>query len=347
MKPSSNTSSSSHDIARIALTTGEPAGIGPDLCLAIAQQALAGVSKYELVCLADRTLLEERARALRLSVRLHDYDPSIPRAHAAGSLTVLHTPLAVPCTAGKLDTRNARYVLQLLDRAIDGCVSGEFAAMVTAPVQKSVICDAGMPFTGHTEYLAERTRSPKPVMMLTTGSLRVALATTHLPLRAVSDAITVDLLCEVMEILDRDLRRLWALSRPRIAVCGLNPHAGESGHLGDEELRVIGPAIERMKARGLEVSGPFPADTLFVPRILAAYDAALAMYHDQGLPVIKHAGFDSAVNVTLGLPIVRTSVDHGTALDLAGTGRADSGSLEAALHLAVEMSSRGSRVVSI
>ena len=333
MKPTSNTSSNSPH-RRIALTAGEPAGIGPDLCLAIAHRALTA----ELVCLADRTLLEQRARALGLSIELREYDAGAPpRAHTPGSLTVLHTPLAVPCIPGKLDTRNARYVLQLLDRAIDGCVSGEFAAVVTAPVQKSVINDAGVPFTGHTEYLADRTHAPRPVMMLTTGAIRVALATTHLPLKEVSAAITIDSLCEVIEILDRDLRRSWALSQPRIAVCGLNPHAGESGHLGDEEIRVISPAIERLKARGIAVSGPLPADTLFVPRILAGYDAVLAMYHDQGLPVVKHAGFDHAVNVTLGLPIIRTSVDHGTALDLAGTGRAESGSLEAAVTLAVEM----------
>jgi len=360
MKPTSNTNSKL-SIARIALTSGEPAGIGPDLCLAIAGRALSvpGATQLganapraagepathsvrltpsvELVCLADRSLLEQRARSLGLSIELRDYDPAAPRAHTPGSLTVLHTPLAEPCVAGRLDTRNARYVLQLLDRAIDGCGSGEFAAMVTAPVQKSVINDAGVPFTGHTEYLAERTQAPRPVMMLTTGNIRVALATTHLPLKDVSAAITIESLCEVVEILDRDLRRSWALSQPRIGVCGLNPHAGEGGHLGDEEIRVIAPAIEQLKARGLTVSGPLPADTLFVPRILANFDAVVAMYHDQGLPVVKHAGFDTAVNVTLGLPIVRTSVDHGTALNLAGTGRADSGSLEAAVRLAVEM----------
>jgi 4-hydroxythreonine-4-phosphate dehydrogenase len=297
----------------------------------------------ELVCLADRSLLEQRARTLGLHVELRDYDPASPRPHTPGSLSVLHTSLAAPCVTGKLDIRNAKYVLQLLDRAADGCVAGEFAAIVTAPVQKSVINDAGVPFTGHTEYLAERTHAPRPVMMLTTGTLRVALATIHLPLKDVSAAITIDSLSEVIEILDRDLRRAWALDRPRIAVCGLNPHAGESGHLGDEEIRVIGPAIEKLKARGLALSGPLPADTLFVPRILANYDAVLAMYHDQGLPVVKHAGFDHAVNVTLGLPIIRTSVDHGTALDLAGTGRAESGSLEAAVRLAFDMASASKR----
>lgn len=348
MKPTSNISSSAAKAApnprtaRVALTSGEPAGIGPDLCLAMAQQGLAKTgASFELVCLADRTLLEQRARQLNLQIELRDYDANSPQPQRIGSLTVLHIPLAAPTVPGRLDVQNARYVLQLLDRAVDGCVAGEFAAMVTAPVQKSVIADSGVPFMGHTEYLAERTHAPKPVMMLTTGALRVALATTHLPLKDVSAAITIDLLCEVLEILDRDLRRSWGLSSPRIAVCGLNPHAGESGHLGDEELRVIGPAIARMRERGLHITGPLPADTLFVPRVLAPYDAVLAMYHDQGLPVVKHAGFDDAVNVTLGLPIIRTSVDHGTALDLAGTGRAESGSLESAVRLALDMIEHG------
>jgi 4-hydroxythreonine-4-phosphate dehydrogenase len=249
----------------------------------------------------------------------------------------------VRSTPGRLDTANARYVLDLLDRATDGASAGEFAAMVTAPVHKGVINDAGVPFTGHTEYLAERTHAPLPVMMLATGAMRVALATTHLPLKAVSDAITIESLCEIVAILYHDLVKWWRIPQPRVALCGLNPHAGEGGHLGDEEIRVIAPAIARMRASGLRVTGPLPADTAFVPRILADFDAVLAMYHDQGLPVIKHAGFDSAVNITLGLPILRTSVDHGTALDLAGTGRADPSSLAAALGLAIELSSRAHR----
>jgi 4-hydroxythreonine-4-phosphate dehydrogenase len=253
---------------------------------------------------------------------------------------VIDLPLAAPVTAGRLDAANARHVLGLLDRAIDGCAAGEFAAMVTAPVQKSVINDAGVPFTGHTEYLAERTHSPQPVMLLAAGNLRVALATTHLPLRAVSDAITPALLDTTLRILHDDVRRLWGISRPRIAVCGLNPHAGESGHLGLEDRDVIQPAIERARAAGMLVDGPLPADTVFVPRVLSNYDVVLAMYHDQGLPVLKHAGFGHAVNVTLGLPIVRTSVDHGTALDLAATGRADAGSLIAATQLAIEFAAR-------
>jgi 4-hydroxythreonine-4-phosphate dehydrogenase len=228
----------------------------------------------------------------------------------------------------------------MLDQAIDGCVRREFAAMVTAPVQKSIINEGGVPFTGHTEYLAERTGASHPVMLLAADTLRVALATTHLPLRAVSDAVTPALLDTTLSILHEDVRRLWGISRPRIAVCGLNPHAGESGHLGTEDRDVILPAIERARAAGMLVDGPLPADTVFVPRHLSNYDVVLAMYHDQGLPVLKHAGFGHAVNVTLGLPIARTSVDHGTALDLAGTGRADAGSLIAATRLAIEFGTR-------
>lgn len=322
-------------LPRIALTSGEPAGIGPDLCLAIAAREL----DCDLVCLGDRELLAERAQALGLKVQLRPYERAA-RRHLPGTLTVEHHPLRASASAGRLDARNSPCVLQLLERACDGALAGEFAAIVTAPVHKGVINDAGIPFTGHTEFLAERTHAARPVMMLATSSLRVALATTHLPLAGVSAAVTGGLLCEVLEIIDRDLARWWDIERPRIAVCGLNPHAGESGHLGDEEIRVIAPAIARMQARGLRVAGPLPADTVFVPRVLADFDVVLAMYHDQGLPVIKHAGFESAVNVTLGLPILRTSVDHGTALDLAGTGLADPGSLSAAIELAVQLARR-------
>lgn len=322
-------------LPRIALTSGEPAGIGPDVCLTIASLAL----DCDLVCLGDRAMLAARARALGLDLRLRQYDGTSCR-HVAGTLTVEHHPLQVPVVAGRLDARNSSYVLRMLERACDGALGGEFAAIVTAPVHKGVINDAGIAFTGHTEFFAERAHAPRPVMMLATDSLRVALATTHLPLARVSGAITGELLCEVLQILDRDLARWWGIARPRIAVCGLNPHAGEGGHLGDEEIRVIAPAIAHMQAQGLRVVGPMPADTIFVPRILADFDAVLAMYHDQGLPVLKHAGFDSAVNITLGLPILRTSVDHGTALDLAGTGRAEPGSMAAALDLAVRLASR-------
>jgi len=292
------------------------------------------------VILGSRALLDERARLLGLAVELAPYLPGGTGPHVPGRVEVIDVPLAAPCVAGRLDTANAGHVLALLDRAIDGAVSGEFAAIVTAPVQKSVIADSGVPFTGHTEYLAERTHAPHPVMLLAADNMRVALATTHLPLRAVSDAITPALLDVTLKILDADIRRLYGISRPRIAVCGLNPHAGESGHLGREDGDVIAPATQRARAAGMLVDGPLPADTVFVPRNLSNYDVVLAMYHDQGLPVLKHAGFGHAVNVTLGLPIVRTSVDHGTALDLAATGRADAGSLVAATNLAIDFASR-------
>jgi 4-hydroxythreonine-4-phosphate dehydrogenase len=318
---------------RLALTCGEPAGIGPDLCLAVA----AVPRNYDLVCLADRELLRERAALLGQACNFSDYRSGGAISRAAAELSVLHVPLAATCHAGQLDARNAAQVLRLIELATDGCRSGEFAAMVTAPVQKSVINDAGFAFTGHTEFIAARLGAALPVMMLVAGSLRVALATTHLPLRAVSAAITRDGLLQVLRILHHDLQRFWNLRSPHIAVCGLNPHAGEGGHLGDEEQRVIEPALQLARAAGLDVHGPYPADTLFVPRNLQGVDAVLAMYHDQGLPVLKHAGFGEAVNVTLGLPIVRTSVDHGTALALAGSGQAQAGSLLAAIALATEM----------
>jgi 4-hydroxythreonine-4-phosphate dehydrogenase len=323
-------------IPTIAVTAGEPAGIGPDLCLALARLELP----CRLVILGSHSLLTERAGLLGLDLTLAPYDSS-------AAVRVLDVPLAHPCVAGQLDPANARHVLNLLDRAIDGASSGEFDAIVTAPVQKSVINDAGVPFTGHTEYLAARTGATHPVMLLAADPLRVALATTHLPLRAVSDSITADLLDTTLRIVDADIRRLWGVPRPRIAVCGLNPHAGESGHLGTEDRDVIAPAIARARAAGMMVDGPLPADTVFVPRNLSNYDVVLAMYHDQGLPVLKHAGFGHAVNVTLGLPIVRTSVDHGTALDLAATGRADAGSLVAATRLAIDFCARTPRDTAV
>jgi 4-hydroxythreonine-4-phosphate dehydrogenase len=321
---------------RIALTSGEPAGVGPELCLAVARNPYP----CELVCLADLNLLRERAQQLGWPITLREYEPGVRRPHEPQTLTVLHRPLAAASTPGQPDRRNGRYVLDLLDRAIDGALQGEFAALVTAPVQKSAINDAGVPFTGHTEYLAERTGSPLPVMLLSAPGMRVALATTHLPLKHVSAAITAESLCAIAAVLNADLRKWWGIHSPRIAICGLNPHAGEGGYLGDEEIRVIAPAIERMREQGIQASGPVPADTAFVPQMLAGCDAVLAMYHDQGLPVIKHAGFDRTVNITLGLPILRTSVDHGTALDLAGTGRADPGSLSSAIQLALEIADR-------
>ena len=320
-------------VPRIALTSGEPAGIGPELCLALAATDLP----CELVCVADRTLLEERAQQLNLAVTLRRYSAgTAPARHSAGTLAVEHRALAAPSIPGRLDRANVPYVLALLERALAGALEREFDAIVTAPVHKSVINDAGIAFTGHTEYLAQRTGA-RALMMLTTGTLRVALATTHMPLAAVSAALSADWLCEAAAIMARDLERWWGIRAPRIAVCGVNPHAGEGGYLGDEELRVIGPAVARMQASGIRATGPVPADTVFVPQVLAGFDAVLAMYHDQGLPVVKHAGFERAVNVTLGLPIVRTSPDHGTALELAGTGKADPRSLAAAVHLAAQL----------
>ncbi|HXY76165.1 MAG TPA: 4-hydroxythreonine-4-phosphate dehydrogenase PdxA [Steroidobacteraceae bacterium] len=321
------------------MTSGEPAGIGPELCLAVAGGALP----CELVCVGDAELLRARANALRLPITLRPYEgrtakPPVP--HTAGTLTVLHEPLATPSVAGQLEPANARYVLALLDRALAGTLEGEFDAIVTAPVHKGIINDAGIAFLGHTEYLAVRTGSAHPVMLLAAGELRVALATTHLPLRAVAEALSIDGLTETARILARALNEWWAIREPRIAVCGVNPHAGEGGYLGDEETRVITPAIARMRAGGIRAEGPLPADTVFVPRVLSGFDAVLAMYHDQGLPVVKHAAFERAVNVTLGLPVLRTSPDHGTSLELAGSGRADPGSLGAAVALAARLAAQ-------
>ncbi len=280
-------------------------------------------------------MIAARIHAVEPSVDILDYAPgNTPRA---GTLEVLHVPLGSPVTAGQLDVANARYVLNVLDRAVAGCKSGEFAGMVTAPVHKGIICDAGVPFSGHTEYLAEATDTPLVVMMLVGGGMRVALATTHLPLKDVSAAITRPLLTDTLRILHADLRARFGLAAPRILVAGLNPHAGEGGHMGREEIDVIIPVLEALRAEGMDLRGPLPADTLFVPHSLEKGDAVLAMFHDQGLPVLKHASFGGGVNVTLGLPIIRTSVDHGTALDLAGSGRADPGSLFAAVDLAISM----------
>lgn len=321
---------------RLALTAGEPAGIGPELLLAIAREPFPA----ELVAIGDRDMLAARAAAVPGAgpVSLVPFDPAAPPApHTPGRLPVLHLPLARTAEPGRLDPGNAAAVLATLDAAVDGCCDGVFDAMVTAPVQKSVIADAGFAFSGHTEYLAARCGVERVVMLLVAGRLRVALATTHLPLAAVPAAITRELLTETLTILQHDLRERFAIATPRIAVLGLNPHAGEGGHLGREELDVIMPVLETLRAKGLDLAGPLPADTAFTPRALAGVDAVLAMYHDQGLPVLKHAGFGEAVNVTLGLPIVRTSVDHGTALDLAGSGRADAGSLRAAVELAIAL----------
>ena len=315
----------------LALTPGEPAGIGPDLCVQLPSHKLPA----RLVAVTDKNLLLQRAARLGLSLEIRDYRPDAPAS--PGTLEVLHVPLCTEAQAGILDPRNAPYVLDTLTRAANGCLNGEFDALVTAPVHKGVINDAGIPFTGHTEFLAELTGTSKVVMMLTGGGLRVALATTHLPLREVPDAITRENLEAVTRILHRDLVQRFGIPNPKILVAGLNPHAGESGHLGREEIEVIAPVLDKLRAEGLNLVGPLPADTLFTARQLEGSDAQLAMYHDQGLAVLKYASFGGGVNVTLGMPIIRTSVDHGTALDLAGTGKADVGSLLAAIELALEL----------
>jgi 4-hydroxythreonine-4-phosphate dehydrogenase len=313
----------------LAITSGEPAGIGPDLCLQLAHHELP------IVVIADNTLLTQRAKQLGINVLLHAYTPSA--ALVPGKLNVLHIPLASPVETGQLDPTNSVYVLETLRRAVQGCVTGEFSAMVTAPVHKGIINDAGIPFSGHTEYLAEQTKTPQVVMMLVGGGMRVALATTHLPLRQVADAITAPLLENVLRILHRDLQRRFGIVQPRILVAGLNPHAGEGGHLGREEIEVMIPVLDKLRGEGMNVSLPIPADTLFAPHRLRECDAVLTMFHDQGLPVLKHASFGEGVNITLGLPIIRTSVDHGTALDLAGTGKAEIGSMLEAIKLASDM----------
>ena len=317
----------------LAITAGEPAGIGADLCLQLAQQEHDQV----LVVLADKALLQQRAAQLGLDVSLHDYDAQKISPLPAGHLRVMHVPLAQTVHAGKLNPANSCYVLDLLSRALQGCQSGEFSGMVTAPVHKGVINDAGIPFTGHTEFLSEQTNTEQVVMMLVGGGMRVALATTHLALREVADAITADLLESVLRIIQHDLTRRFGIAHPRILVAGLNPHAGEGGYLGREEIDVIIPVLDKLLAEGINVSAPLPADTLFTPQRLTQCDCVLAMYHDQGLPVLKHASFGRGVNVTLGLSIIRTSVDHGTALELAGTGKADIGSLLEAIQMAADM----------
>ena len=321
-------------IKPIALTPGEPAGIGPDLVVMLAQTSRTA----RIIAIADPQLLVDRAAALGLPLQIVD---ATKNAHhipcEAGVLAVHAVPLAVDCHCGQLNSRNAAYVLNTLDVAVDGCMAGTYSAMVTAPLHKGVINDAGIAFTGHTEYLAEKTHS-EPVMMLATdtpaGALRVALATTHLPLKDVAATLTPAVLEQALQILHDDLVARFGISQPRILVAGLNPHAGESGHMGREEIEVIVPVLEKLRLRGMLLEGPLPADTLFTPHHLKGADAVMAMFHDQGLPVLKYAGFGQGINITLGLPIIRTSVDHGTALDKAGTGQIDQGSLQSALALA-------------
>lgn len=322
------------NIPRLAYTPGEPAGIGPDLIIQLAQQGLSA----DIVAIGDAQLFESRARQLGLPITLHAFDPDRPRqAWPAGELCYFPLSLSQPTIAGQLNPDNADYVLSSLNIAIDGCMDGTFDAYVTGPAHKGVINQAGIPFSGHTEYLAERTSTDKVVMMLATEGLRVALATTHLPLKDVPAAITDEDLTRVLRILRHDLVTQFGIANPRILVCGLNPHAGEGGHMGREEIDVIEPVLKRLRNDNFHLEGPLPADTLFTPKVLDGADAVLAMYHDQGLPVLKYKGFGNAVNVTLGLPIIRTSVDHGTALDLAATGDADSGSLRTALEYARQM----------
>ncbi|HKY92326.1 MAG TPA: 4-hydroxythreonine-4-phosphate dehydrogenase PdxA [Nevskiaceae bacterium] len=324
-------------IPRILITPGEPAGIGPDLLLQIAQEPCPA----ELVAVCDPNLLRARALQLGLAIALDDAELDQPaEVHEPGSLRILPVTMPAASVAGQPDPANALYVLDTLKLATQTCMQKKAQALVTGPVQKSLINDAGIAFTGHTEFLADLTHTHTPVMMLVADQLRVALATTHLPLRQVPAAITARLLKRVIYVLNTDLRDRFGCPHPRILVCGLNPHAGEGGHLGREELDVMIPAIEEIRESGIDAVGPLPADTLFTAKHLQGADAVLAMYHDQGLPVLKHAGFGDAVNVTLGLPIIRTSVDHGTALDLAGTGKADDGSLRAALDMAVELAQR-------
>lgn len=325
---------------RLALSVGEPAGIGPDLAVIAAQCA----RPVEIVAFTDPALLEARARALGLRLVLREYAPGHPpEPTEAGTLAVAAQPLPTPPAPGRLEPANASAVLGALDAAYAACADGDCAALVTGPLHKGAINEAGLAFTGHTEYLAALAGGATPVMLLVAGPLRVALATTHLPLAAVPAAITAERLSGVIETLAHGLALDFGIGRPRILVLGLNPHAGEGGHLGREEKETIAPALETLRQRGFDLSGPVPADTAFVPAGLARADAILAMYHDQGLPALKQAGFGHAVNVTLGLPVVRTSVDHGTALELAGSGRIDPGSIEAAVALAAEIAARRAR----
>ncbi len=325
-------------IPRLAFTPGEPAGIGPDLCLQLAQQDLP----YQLIVIAKAKLLQQRALELKLPIQIRAFDPNTLRtSHTAGSLTVLNIDLTTAVISGKTNLLNSPYVLETLQIATQGCIDGIFDAMVTGPVDKGIINDAGIAFSGHTEFIAEITGG-YPVMMLATPGLRVALATTHLPLKDISAAITHECLNNVISVLEHDLRTRFKIANPKILVCGLNPHAGENGHLGMEEIETITPVINNFKQQGINIIGPLPADTLFTPKYLDTADAVLAMYHDQGLPVLKYQGFGNAVNITLGLPIIRTSVDHGTALDLAGTGKANLGSLLFAIQTALTMITQSS-----
>jgi 4-hydroxythreonine-4-phosphate dehydrogenase len=320
----------------IAITAGEPAGIGPDLCVLLAERKPAA----HIVYIADQSLLTTRAAMLGRRLELTPFDIAAIQRKRGPSLSILHHPISESAMPGRLNPRNSRYVLSTLNSAARGAMAGDFAAVVTAPVHKGIINDAGVAFSGHTEFFAEKTNTEHVVMMLVGGGLRVALATTHLPLKEVANAISIASLTQTLRILHQDLIGKFGVSKPRILVTGLNPHAGESGHLGREEIEIIEPTLQQLRAQGMTLEGPLPADTLFTPKYLERADAVLAMYHDQGLPVLKMKSFGHGVNVTLGLPIVRTSVDHGTALDLAGTGQIDVGSMVAAVELAIEIAAR-------
>ncbi len=326
---------------KILICSGEPAGIGPDIVIKAAQQRFDAI----LVVVGDADVLGERAELLGIDVDIREYEAT---AHAdlgndaegqtgrVGHIRLIPVPIADSVIAGKLNPQNSHYVTRCIDTAVDLCLSEEFDAMVTAPAHKGIINDAGIAFSGHTEWIAERTAAVQPVMMLANGAIRVCLATTHLPLIEVAAQITIRRIKSVLEVMARGLSQLYRIPAPRIGVCGLNPHAGEGGHLGKEEIEIITPAMDEMRGQGLELVGPLPADTAFTTTQLSQLDGVLAMYHDQGLPVIKHSGFGEVVNITLGLPIIRTSVDHGTALDLAGSGMATASSLIAAINLAIE-----------
>jgi 4-hydroxythreonine-4-phosphate dehydrogenase len=319
---------------RIAITPGEPAGIGADLVIAIAQQAWP----VQLVVVASKELIKQRAKQLNLPITLIDYDANLDAIpQVAGTLTILDIPLAQPCIAGTLDTNNGAYVVETLKMASDKNMSGEFEAIVTGPVHKGLINKSGVPFSGHTEYFAHQANCSDVVMMLATKGLRVALVTTHIPLAYVAKAITFERLQKVTRILHTDLQSKFGIKNPTIYACGINPHAGEDGHLGREEIDVMQPALAELRAEGINIIGPLPADTIFQEKYLKDADAILSMYHDQGLPVLKYKGFGSSVNITLGLPFIRTSVDHGTALELAGTGEADSGSMIEAINSAINL----------
>jgi 4-hydroxythreonine-4-phosphate dehydrogenase len=320
--------------APLVVTAGEPAGIGPDLCVQLA----AASPEIPFIVIADKNLLQQRAAQIGIGLQVRDFSASLESVAQPNTLTVLHVPLVAECHAGVLNAANSEYVLATLRRAVRGCQTGEFSGMVTAPVHKGIINDAGINFTGHTEYLADQTGTKQVVMMLVGGGMRVALATTHLALKDVPAAITASLLENVLRTIQHDFQHRFGIAQPRILVAGLNPHAGEGGYLGREEIEVMIPVLDKLRAGGMNVSAPLPADTLFTPQKLAQCDCVLAMYHDQGLPVLKHASFGQGVNVTLGMPIIRTSVDHGTALDLAGTGNAEGGSLLEAIRLAARMS---------